>query len=70
MPDDDGRPAGSEAGSYTARPSKEPPPEGVTRDEDEEAVERTDGEHEVAHGDEKAGSHGADRGTGDGSGVG
>lgn len=69
MPDDDERPAGSE-GSYTARPSKEPPPEGVTRDEDQEAVERTDGEHEVAHGDEKAGSHGADRGTGEGSGAG
>ena len=56
-------------GSYTARPSEEPPSEGVTRDEDVEAVERTDGEHEVAHGDDAAGSHGTERGTRGGSGV-
>jgi hypothetical protein len=69
MPDDE-QPGTGGDGSYTARPSKEPPSEGVTRDEDEEAVERTDGEHEVAHGEDAAGSRGVERGTGDGSGVG
>lgn len=44
------RGSGEDEGSYTARPSKEPPPEGVTRDEDEEAVERTGGEHESTAG--------------------
>ena len=44
------RGSGDEDGSYTARPSNEPPAERVTRDEDEEAVERTGGEHEIAQG--------------------
>lgn len=40
-PREDAEPDGAESGSYTARPSKEPPAEQATRDEDQEAKERT-----------------------------
>lgn len=59
-----------EGGSYTARPSDEPPSEGVTRNEDEEAVERTGGEHEVTQGDSESGSRDRERVPPDESGVG
>ena len=43
MGDDEttGTPDEGDTGSYTARPSKEPPAEGTTRDEDREETERT-----------------------------
>jgi hypothetical protein len=73
MPGDE-RPAprgsGDKGGSYTARPADEPPAEGVTRDEDEEAVERTGGEHEVAQGDPESGSRDGERVPPGESGVG
>ena len=56
------RGSGDKDGSYTARPSNEPPPERVTRNEDEEAVERTGGEHEVTEGGDARGP--GDEGSG------